>query len=212
MPTYRNAREFLEAVFRHYRTLSSYSDTGKSHRPNCIRLRQVTFSTDFVAPNNFRFAFESPHPYRKLRHLKAEVIVGIHLGTPYFFDQTYSFPSAIETPESLEFAIAGATGISNGTAHTIGYLLFPEVGGNTILHLRRLRFRRNRIIDGVHCVSVSGLHPRGGRVTAWFGAHDLLLRRMVEYKFREEELHTNIRTGHALPGDLFLPPKILSQE
>lgn len=208
MPTFRNAREFLEAVVRRYRELSSYSDTGRSHCPNCRRERLCTFRTDFVAPNNFRFAFESPHPYRRLKHLKSQVVVGTHLGKQYFYDKTYSDTPSIEIPESLELAIAGATGISSGTAHTIGALLFPEVGGFTMLDLRCLRFRRDRVVDGIQCVAVSGLHPRGGRYTAWFGTHDLLLRRIVRAKFRAEELRREIRVGHALADDLFLPPPI----
>jgi hypothetical protein len=208
LPAYRNAREFLDAVIQRYRKLSSYSDAGKSHRPNCRRDRLINFCTDYISPNNFRFNFESRHPYRRLRHLKAEVIVGCYQGTPYFFDRTYGSSPAIETLESIDLAIASATGISSGTAHTIGALLFPELSGFTLLDLRRIRFRRNRIIDGVPCISVSGLHPRGGRCTAWFGAHDLLLRRMVQNKFRQEELRTNIRVGHAIPEMLFTPPRI----
>jgi hypothetical protein len=143
-----------------------------------------------------------------LRHLKAETIVGSHHGTPYLFDRTYGSAPAIETPESIDLAIACATGISSGTAHTIAALLFPEVSGFTMLDLHRIRFRRNRIIDGVLCISVSGIHPRGGRYTAWFGIHDLLLRRVVRNKFRKEELRTNIRVDHALPEALFTPPRI----
>jgi hypothetical protein len=208
MTTYRNAREFLEAVVRTYRELDSYSDTGKSHRPNCRRERLCTFRTAFRAPTDFRFEFESPHPYRKLKDLGAKTVVGIHGANPYYFVQSYRGEKMLERPDSLDLAVAGATGVSSGTAHTIAALLFSEVSGFTLLDLKRLRFRKDRVVDGVNCKAVSGLHPRGGRWTAWFGESDLLLRRQVRVKFRTEELRTGIHVGHTLNDCTFAPPRI----
>jgi hypothetical protein len=208
MPTYRNAREFVEAVVRAYRQLDSYSDTGKSHRPNCRRQRLCVFQTDYRAPADFRFEFKSPHPNRKRRHRWAKVVVGTHDATPYYFDESYGGEQSLEGPESLDLAVAGATGVSSGTAHTIASLFFSEVSGFTLLDLKRLRFRKDRVVDGVSCKAVSGLHPRGGRWTAWFGENDLLLRRQVRVKFRTEELRTDVRVGHAFPEGAFAPPRI----
>jgi hypothetical protein len=208
MPTYRNAREFVEAVVQRYRALNTYSDTGKSYRPHCRRERLCLFATDYQSPSNFRFAFESPHPYRKLSHRWTKAVVGVHGARPYFFDESYSGDRTLEEPEDLDLAIAGATGISSGTAHTIAALLFPGISGFTLSDLRRLRFRMNRVIDGVNCTAVSGIHPRGGRLTAWFGEEDLLLRRLTRTRFRSEELRTNVRAGHILPEGLFAPPRV----
>ena len=208
MPYFPNARAFVEASVQTYRELRSYSDCGKSHRPHCRRSRLCEFRTDYRADGNFRFEFETAHPYRKLKHLKARVVVGASDTKPYFFDVSYSGKQTVEEPESLDLALAGATGISSGTAHTIGALLFSEVGGFTLLDLRRMRFRRSRVIDGVECTAVSGLHPRGGRVTAWFGSKDLLLRRLVRVKFRSEELRTSIRVNHKLETELFSTPRV----
>jgi hypothetical protein len=213
MPTFQNARALLEASVQSYRRLLAYSDTGKSHRPHCRGERLCEFRTDYRADGNFRFEFETRHPYRRLNHLKSTVVVGSHKGEPYFFDVSYSGEQTLEEPESLDLALAGATGISSGTAHTIGALLFAEAQGFTLLDLRRLRFRRDRVLDGVLCAAVSGLHPCGGRVTAWFGRNDLLLRRLVRSKFRSEELRTDVRTNHELPDSLFDKPRVeASQE
>lgn len=208
MPSFQNARAFVEAAVHAYRQLQSYSDVGKSHRPHCRRTWLCEFRTDYRADGNFRFEFETAHPYRWLKHLRSRAVVGSANALPYFFDVSYSGEQTLEAPESLDLALAGATGISSGTAHSIGALLFPEVGGFTLLDLRRMRFRRNRMIDGVKCTAVSGLHPRGGRVTAWFGSEDLLLRRLVRVKFRSEELRTSIRTNHELPDELFSQPRV----
>ncbi|MGV7207509.1 hypothetical protein ACLB1G_06610 [Oxalobacteraceae bacterium A2-2] len=73
------------------------------------------------------------------------------------------------------------TGIARGVADTIDTLLFRVAGGFQLATLQRLRFRRLRVVDGVLCRAVSGLHPHGGRITAWFGADDLLLRRLQRH-------------------------------
>jgi hypothetical protein len=105
-------------------------------------------------------------------------------------------------------AVACATGISHGTAHTIGALLFEEIGGFTLHHMRRIRFRALRPISGVDCIAVSGLHPAGGRITAWFGTEDLLLRRLLHAKFKEEELRFGVTPSFQGSTDLFKAPEI----
>ncbi len=116
----------------------------------------------------------------------------------------------MEQEKSLEMAVAGATGISSGTAHTIGELLFDEVGGSSFLDLKRIRFRRTREIDGVHCVAISGLHPNGGRITAWFGVDDLLLRRKLRKHSRgkTDELRFRVESDSDCSLDFFCIPKI----
>jgi len=209
MPTFQNARTYLREVVRRYRELLSYSDTGMSYRPHCRRDRLCTFETDYSRPADFRFHFESPHPYRPLRHLTTQTTVGIRNAKPYFVTRYYQGDGRAETPEDLDLAIAGATGISSGTAHTIASLLFPEVSGFSLLDLRRIRFRRSRVVDGVRCVAVSGLHPYGGgRYTAWFGEQDFLLRRLLTSRFKAEENRTNIRTSHVISEDRFAPPRV----
>jgi hypothetical protein len=208
MPTFANARAYLEEVIRRYRELTSYSDTGKSHMPHGRRQGLCLFTTDYRAPADFRFAFDRPHPHRRLKHRIARSIVGVSASEPYFFSRSYNGEQKVDHPESLDMTVAGATGISSGTVHTIARLLFSEVGGFNMLDLRRLRFRANRMVDGVRCVAVTGLHPRGGRYTAWFGSDDFLLRRIVCARFQTEELRTNILVNQALTDEHFAIPRV----
>lgn len=208
MSSFRSARAFLDAVVVRYRTLTSYSDEGRStriHRQNEI---QCTFRTYFAAPNRYRFAFETPHPYGPLRHRKARCVIGAVSGRPYIYQQSYSGSASIESLDSMELAVAAATGISDGSAHTIASLLLPDVGGFRLRDLRRLRFRRTRIIDGVHCIAVSGLHPSAGRWTAWFGAQDLLLRRLLRPRLQSDEWRTSICTNKSLRDEIFAVPQL----
>jgi outer membrane lipoprotein-sorting protein len=208
MPLYANAREFLSAVEARYRSLPAYSDTGVARSFSLRRPRTCTFETAYVAPGHFRFAFETPHPYRPLAHHVSRDVIGTDGNTVYFYSRSYGGQAELEYPESLLMAVAGATGISSGTAHTIGALLFEEIGGFRLTDMRRIRFRSMREFMGVKCVVVSGLHPGGrGRVTAWFGAEDLLLRRLVRYRMKAEELRFNPKPLFSGGQDAFQAPR-----
>jgi hypothetical protein len=208
MPLYANARAFLNAVYERYRTLDAYSDTGLSRSLGTRHPRLCKFATSHARPSLFRFEFESPHPSPRRRHLFSRCVVGHDGRAPFLYFKHYTGDAGVELPESLDLAVASATGISSGTAHTIGTLLFPEVSGFTLLDLQRLRFRPNRLISGVPGVCVSGLHPRGGRYTAWFGAEDLLLRRLYRSKFKSEELRFNPSTAEPHPIESFAAPRV----
>ena len=208
MALYPNARSYLQAVYERYRCLEAYSDTGISRSLGRRQPRLCKFETLYQRPNLFRFTFESPHPSPRRRHLFSRCVVGHDGTTPFLFSKHYSGPAGTELSESISMAIAGATGISSGTAHTIGALLFAEVSGFTLLDLERPRFRRNRTIQGVPCVCVSGLHPRGGRCTAWFGAEDMLLRRLYRSKFNAEELRFNPSPAATFAPEDFDAPSV----
>ena len=193
MANYRSAREFLLAVEARYRGLHGYSDSGLSRRLTARQPHVVTFKTAYLASDRFRFEFCSSHPYRKLSHLVSRDVVGTDGAGAYHYSIDYGGKPQLERPESREIALAGATGISSGTAHTIGALLFEDVHGLRLTELHKPRFRRTRQIDGVRCLAVSGLHPWGrGRMTAWFGADDLLLRRLLRHGMNSEELRFDV--------------------
>ncbi len=206
MPLYRSARAFLEAVYERHRSVQTYTDTGLSRSLGTRGPRLCTFETSFQRPNLLRFAFERPHPSRGLAHLVSRCVVG-HDGTrPFFWASHYESNAKTEHPETLDLAVAGATGISSGTAHTIAALLLPEVTGFKLLDLHKIRFRRNRKIDGVPCTCVSGLHPFAGRLTAWFGTEDLLLRRLYRQHSNSEELRFAPLANAPLPETIFDAP------
>jgi hypothetical protein len=48
----------------------------------------------------------------------------------------------VELEESLKLAVAGATGISGGSAHTIARLLLPEIGGFSLSKLADVNLER----------------------------------------------------------------------
>ena len=175
-------------------------------RPFRNRPHETQFSTAYRAPGLFRFAFSKQHPYWPLRHIiVAEHVCGSDGSGPYQYRHS-RHREELQRPPSLELAVAGATGISAGSAHTIGTLLFEECDGFTLLNMRRIRFRGEREIDGVACMGVTGRHPRGGRVTAWFGVQDLMLRCVVEPRTGSQEFRFNIRVDDIDPTISFDAP------
>jgi hypothetical protein len=206
MPTYRNAHQFLEAVFAYYKSLQSYSDVGVVRQTWAPEPLTCWFESDFEAPGRFRFQFIRPHPSRRLYARLTKYIIGSDGKQAYFYTEERGSEPVVELEESLKMAVAGATGISRGSAYTIGHLLLECVDGFSLLMLSHLRFRRSAEFDGVLCHRVSGLHGSWGRVTLWIGANDMLLRRSVHHRSRSEEVRFNIRVDTPLPeGRLNIP-------
>ncbi len=76
-------------------------------------------------------------------------------------------------------AIAGATGVSRGGAHTIPALLMADVGGFILPHLERLKLEETEC-DGTACYRISAHHPYGDLYKVDISCDDLLIRRVNE--------------------------------
>lgn len=207
MATYRNAYEFLVEVSGRYRAMVTYSDVGVVRPRWKAGPHSCWFETQFNRPNSLRFQFTRPHPYRKLRHVLTKYIAGCDGATAYFVTEACGKPPVIEPQASVEMTVAGATGISQGTAHTIGSLLLECIGGFSFLMLQRPRFRRPRKFGGVDCYRVSGVLPPMGRFTLWISMGDLLLRKVVNHRYRSEEVRLRIEVDEPISAEVFCAPK-----
>ena len=125
--------------------------------------------------------------------------MGLDNGKPYFWSRHYSGDPELEYEESLQMAIAGATGISTGSAFTIWSLLFGDDGRDLFSALARPRFRQISSVDGVKCHRVTAIHRNLHRVDIDIGVEDLLLRGWVTRPrcFPHAEMRTNIEVGLA---------------
>ena len=93
-------------------------------------------------------------------------------------------------------AVAGATGISAGSAHTIGALLIPEVGGFRFHDLEEISLVREDLFEGARCIVVGGTHPRSGEVLLWIEPDNFWLRKYSRSgKFPSEEIRRNIHVN-----------------
>lgn len=169
----------LQAVRDAYSRCQSYQDSGdvvsvfvqESPRPN-RRTTSRPFSTWFVRPNRFRFEFAErtigpPEEWR--RH-----VVWERDGVARSW---WSIKGERESKD-LPMLIAGATGISGGSANRVPRMLMPdrfkpgEVPTATLLGAES--------VDGISCHKVGLSWQREGHTFAetwWVGVDDLLLRK-----------------------------------
>jgi hypothetical protein len=91
-------------------------------------------------------------------------------------------------------AIAGATGISRGSAFTIWSLLFDEGDDGALTSLARPRFRRFTTVAGEKCHRITATDRMGRRIDIYVGMADLIVRGWVSRsgRFPHAEIRTNI--------------------
>ena len=171
------AQEILLAMQAKYATMLSYQDRGVVLQkfPDEQDVDETTFATFFRRPCHFRFEWTTHHPYSGLRHLRTHTVIWSDGTGPFRFSDR---KGAIEPEESLRMAIAGATGVSMGAAHTLSVLLIADVRGFTLPQLERLTLQRDEC-DGVECHRIGGYHPNGDSHEVFVGVQDLLLRRHI---------------------------------
>jgi hypothetical protein len=205
MPSQLTASEVVQRVLSVNAKLRAYADRGFVRELFDVRRVAVTFRTSFRRPRSFRFEFESPHPYKPLRSSASRAAIGNDKRGPYFWSSHYGGPPTMEEEESLLMAVAGATGISRGSAHTIATLLLPETGPGTLNRLRRIRKLPSSTVRGTYCLGVVGRHPAGGQVQFHVGATDFLVRKVVHRRLQHTELRRPT-LRHRVPREAERPP------
>jgi hypothetical protein len=196
MENSRNPDAVLQGMVSYYRSFSAYSDTG--HVTSTILKTRVvqrrSFSTLYQAPSFFRFEFANPHPHPPLADIITQHVVGFDGTEGYLLTKKHGDLHAHKSVSSIALAVAGAAGISSGSAHTIGRLLLPEVAGLSFMDLVNPRHEGETDIDGIPCWSITAELPTGGKRTVWIEKNTLLLRKIVDLRetFRAEEMRQNI--------------------
>ena len=162
MPTADHAKALLEEVAARCASITSYSDCGTvhTHLIDNDRVFTTTFSTLYKKPSLYRFEFERPHPCPPVQNIITRNAVVFDGSTAYTWKQTGADAPQTEFAESFSLAIAAATGISSGSAHRIGRLLIPAIGGLSILDLVELRQDMDTVVDGTPCYSVAARYPK----------------------------------------------------
>jgi len=188
-----------------YATAKSYEDVGLvqdipsgGSTPEPVN----SFKTYFVRPGKFRFEWEDVFPAGERNILWSE-------GKGVF---AYWSWAGLEKQESLEMAIAGATGVSRGAAHTVPTLLMKEIGGFRLNELQRLALVREERFEDTDCYVVRGFHPFGFPIDIWIAKSDFLIRRERETNNDgrvEEEIRRSINLNQPIASEVFqyTPPK-----
>jgi hypothetical protein len=201
------AYKLLEDVVSSYAAMTAYSDAGvvtRSSNESGSAFR-THFSTLFKRPSFFRFDFSRPHPYSPLSHIVTRHAIGFDGSAAYSVTKRHEQSTEVRAKTSLDQAVAGATGISSGSAHTIGRLLIAEVTGVSILDLADAQLNDDVALNGVVCYSVAARHPKGGMRELWIEKPTLLIRR-VWTKHTEgssEEARDSVRVNQSIDDASF---------
>jgi hypothetical protein len=153
--THTNPQALLRETLSHYRSLSSYADTGRvtTKLPilRGLAATEVRFETQFSRPNLFRFKFDLPHPFPPLSHIVTTHICGTDGRGAYSWTREHEGDIELEECRDLSMAVAGATGISSGSCYTIADLLLGNLGGRPVFEDVDAAFGDDTVVDDVLC-------------------------------------------------------------
>jgi outer membrane lipoprotein-sorting protein len=165
------AQQILDKMAATYATCKSYRDSGvvtNFFSPQHIDVKP--FRTAFVRPDQFRFEYDDPDPEKPY-------VVWAKAGEVRTW--WYIKPGE-QNPPSLGRGIAGATGVSSGSAHTIPNLLLPDqIGGRSMASLTDLTRLPDEAVDDTLCFKLQGKFA-DQPTTLWLEKETHLIRRIVE--------------------------------
>lgn len=192
-----------------YTAASSYQDTGvvetvvEGALPR--RSTDVSFRTSFKRPRRLRFEWAQLSP----TSLPGRSVIWSD-GEKAFAYYNHD-PGKVEPREDLSTAIAGATGISLGSAHTVPRLLLKEEAGFLLTDLVRVTLKGQERFEGEECFVLEGYHPSGEAWQLWVGKTDYLLRKLRTPRRGgefEEEIHRDVRVNLPAGEEIYHPTSI----
>jgi hypothetical protein len=209
MPTADYAKALLEEVAARYASITSYADCGAVHTQLIDNDRMFTtiFSTLYKKPSFYRFEFERAHPNPPLQNIITRRAVIFDGTTAHSWKQAGTDAPQTELAGNVSLAIAAATGVSSGSAHRIGRLLIPAIGGLSILDLVDLRLSLDTVIDGTPCHSIAARYPKSATPDMEFVIEkDTLLIRRIKVTasgLSATELRHSIRVNEPIDDAMF---------
>lgn len=189
-PDALKAQDVLDRMAEAYAGCKSYRDTGvvKTVFVNATgdRTLEKPFKTAFVRPDRFRSEYTEKRGGREDRYIVWRN--GKEVQT------WWDVKPGVEKPASLGLALAGATGVSGGSAHTVPSLLLPnEVGGRRLTALSEAKRAEDTTLDKAECFRVEGKYV-DSHTTLWIDKKTFLVRRIDASKrfanFTTEETTT----------------------
>lgn len=168
-----SAKQILNRMASAYAECQTYSDSGKVtttyKSADGDETEVKPFTTAMIRPDQFRFEFTVQGNPR------SRYIVWQNGKT---ISTWWDVRRQSEQPESLGMGLAGATGVSGGSAHTIPALLMPrEVGGRLLTEVRNAKRGEDSTIAGDACFTIQA-QVSGDPITIWIDQKTNLVRRI----------------------------------
>lgn len=193
-----DGKQIVQKMAAQYVNAKSYQDTGVVHSISGSEkpvIKEINhFKTFFVRPKLFRFEWNDLESSGG----KAWYIVWSDAKAVFSYSDLMGF----EREEDLGMAIAGATGISRGAAHSVPVLLMPDESGFRLTEMDRITLLREEPFEGEECFIVRGFHPFGFPIDMWISKRDFLIRKHREHKDDgtfDEEIRRDIKINHEIP-------------
>ena len=141
------------------------------------RIVEKPFNTAFVRPDRFRYEFLDDRKESR-RYLIAR--------DGDLVQTWWDVGDRLTESDDLSLAVAGATGVSGGSAHTVPRMLMPEtIGGFSLTELVNVELLGEEEIDGLACYKIQGKHPRADWQSIWIEKERMLIRRIdVQKQFQ----------------------------
>jgi outer membrane lipoprotein-sorting protein len=182
-------KQILDRMVKAYAGCKTYRDSGVVKtvfvQNTGNRTVEKPFSTAFVRPDRFRFE------YKETGNQKSRYIIwsnGKDVQT------SWDIKPGIQKPASLDLALAGGTGVSSSSAHTIPALLMPDkVSGRSLTSITDLKRAEDGKLEKVECFRIDGTYA-DAPITLWIEKKSYLVRRIDEQRkfdnFRTEQTTT----------------------
>jgi len=199
-------QEIVKKMAERYAALSSYQDSGVvetvTEGPLARRGTDIAFKIHFTRPNKLHVEWldcAAPGSSEK----NAIWSDGSKSSRFYSWE-----PDHVETKDDLSLAVAGATGVSRSSAHTVPELLISDIGGFSLTDLTKLTLKKQEVFEGEECYVVEGFHPNGEAWQIWISTKDFLLRKFRSPSLKDEfteEIHREIKVDNKIADETYQP-------
>lgn len=177
------AKQIIAKMAKVYKTCKSYSDSGAvktifyDYKGNITNSSNKPFKTAFIRPDQFRFEYKCNQSFGSVKLNTKYIIWAKEKNIRYW----WSIQPGIKTDKSLGMAIARATGVSGGSAHTIPNLLMKnEVSGWSITDITQQQRIADAWIDDIKCYRIQGINSTNDPITIWISQKTFLVMRIDE--------------------------------
>jgi outer membrane lipoprotein-sorting protein len=170
------AREILQRMGSAYTNCATYRDAGAVKtvfiEPGKRWTTEKPFSTVFIRPDRFRYEFKETGEEATTRY----IIWAKDKDVRTWWDVA----PGIGKTKPLGLAIAGATGVSGGSAHTVPAMLLPdEIRGIRLYQLKDAKRIEDAKVGKFDCFRVQG-EEADTKATLWIDKGTFLLRMIYE--------------------------------
>ena len=198
------AQVIVENMAAQYANAPSYQDTGVvldvKGEADDRGERAIKFKTSFARPNLFRFERTRRWVVPTEEMLSAVWSDGKHTFNYYGWDK------AVKESDNISLGVAGATGVSLGSAHTVAALLTEEVCGFRLSKMTDLSLLGEESFEGEDCYIVRGYHPHNFPIDMWISKRDFLQRKTKSRKVRGgyfEEIRRDVKLNGSIERETF---------